>query len=177
MILNPQSRYYTALKTVLAEEYEDNQFEEDSVYLERNSRDFVSRLNRINHNAEVIADTLRSHPRIKQVNYPKYGDTKDYYDACKMPDGGYGGLLSCTFHTMEDAATFYDHLFTQKGPSLGTNFTLSSPFVILAHFTELEWAAKYGCEASLVRFSIGLEETETLKGVFEYALKAISKSE
>ena len=78
---------------------------------------------------------------------------------------------------MEDAATFYDHLNTQKGPSLGTNFTLSSPFVILAHFTELEWAASYGCEASLVRFSIGLEETEALKGVFEYALAAISKGE
>jgi cystathionine gamma-synthase len=177
MILNPQSRYYTALKNVLAEEYEDNQFEEDSVYLERNSRDFVSRLNRINHNAEAIADTLRSHPRIKQVNYPKYGDTKAYYDACKAPGGGYGGLLSCTFHSMEDAATFYDHLNTQKGPSLGTNFTLSSPFVILAHFTELEWAASYGCEASLVRFSIGLEETEALKGVFEYALAAIGKGE
>jgi cystathionine gamma-synthase len=177
MILNPQSRYYARLTEVLANEYEDNQFEEDSVYLERNSRDFVSRLNRINHNAEVIADTLRSHPRIKQVNYPKYGDTKDYYDACKLPDGGYGGLLSCTFHTMEDAATFYDHLFTQKGPSLGTNFTLSSPFVILAHFTELDWAASYGCEASLVRFSIGLEETEALKDVFEYALAAISKTE
>lgn len=78
---------------------------------------------------------------------------------------------------MEDAATFYDHLNTQKGPSLGTNFTLSSPFVILAHFTELDWAAKYGCEASLVRFSIGLEDTEALKAVFEYALNSISKSE
>jgi cystathionine gamma-synthase len=41
----------------------------------------------------------------------------------------------------------------------------------------LEWAASYGCEASLVRFSIGLEETEALKGVFEYALAAISKGE
>ncbi|KAM0717462.1 hypothetical protein Q7P37_007314 [Cladosporium fusiforme] len=175
MILNPQSRYYARLKEILAEEYEDNQFEEDSVYLERNSRDFVSRLNRINHNAEVIASTLSAHPRIKQVNYPKFSDTKEYYDQCKLPDGGYGGLLSCTFHNMEDAATFYDHLNTQKGPSLGTNFTLSSPFVILAHFMELDWAASYGCEASLVRFSIGLEDTAALKGVFEYALDAIKK--
>jgi len=175
LIINPRSRYYSQLRETLSEEYEDNQFEEDSIYLERNSRDFVSRIGRINYNAEVVAETLIAHPRVKSVNYPKYGDTKAYYDACKLPDGGYGGLLSCTFHNLEDAAAFYDHLNTQKGPSLGTNFTLSSPFVILAHFNELDWAAKYGCDASLVRFSVGLEETQVLKEVFEFALGAIGK--
>ena len=110
---------------------------------------------------------------IRDRNYPKYSDTKEYYEACKLSDGGYGGLLSCTFYNMEDAATFYDHLDTQKGPSLGTNFTLSSPFVILAHFNELDWAAKYGCEASLIRFSVGLEETAALKGVIDFALAAL----
>jgi len=173
MILNPQSRYYEGLKHVLETEYEDNQFEEDSVYLERNSRDFVSRSHRVNHNGELIADILRTHPAVKQVNYPKYADTKHYYDACKLPDGGYGGLLSATFYDIEDAKVFYDHLDTQKGPSLGTNFTLASPFVILAHYNELDWAAQYGCEASLVRFSVGLEEAKVLKSIFEFALAAI----
>ncbi|KAF2716628.1 PLP-dependent transferase [Polychaeton citri CBS 116435] len=173
MILNPQSRYYSELKHVLSEDYEDNQFEEDSIYLERNSRDFVSRIQRINHNAEAVADVLRAHPKVKQVMYPKYSPTKANYDQCKLADGGYGGLLSCTFNTLEQAATFYDHLDTQKGPSLGTNFTLSSPFVLLAHYAELDWAAQFGVEATLVRFSVGLEETETLKAVFERALAAI----
>ncbi|KAK3698283.1 Cystathionine gamma-synthase [Vermiconidia calcicola] len=176
MILNPNSRYYSVLKQYLSEEYEDTQFEEDSVYLERNSRDFVNRSQRVSHNAEVIADTLRAHPRVKQVNYPKYSDTKDFYDVCRLPDGGYGGLLSATFYTMEDAEAFYDHLDTQKGPSLGTNFTISSPFVILAHYTELDWAAQFGCEASLVRFSVGLEDTENLKKAFDFALAAIPSS-
>nr|POE64877.1 cystathionine gamma-synthase [Quercus suber] len=173
MVLNPQSRYYGRLKAQLETEFEDNQFEEDVLYLERNSRDFVSRILRINHNAEAIADILRAHPAVKQVNYPKYSDTKDFYDACRLPDGGYGGLLSATFHCMDDAQVFYDHLKTQKGPSLGTNFTLSSPFVILAHYTELDWAAEFGCDATLVRFSVGLEEPQVLKEVFEFALAAI----
>ncbi|KAI6894326.1 hypothetical protein KC318_g14135 [Hortaea werneckii] len=129
--------------------------------------------NRINHNAGVIADVLRAHPCVKQVNYPKYSETKHHYDTCKLPDGGYGGLLSATFHSMEDAQIFYDHLDTHKGPSLGTNFTLSSPFVILAHYNELDWAAQFGCEASLIRFSVGLEDTDVLKKVFEFALAAI----
>lgn len=81
--------------------------------------------------------------------------------------------MSCTFHSISDAAAFYDNLDTAKGPSLGTNFTLSSPFVLLAHFQELEWAASFGCEASLVRFSVGLEDTEALKAVFTTALDAI----
>lgn len=74
---------------------------------------------------------------------------------------------------MDDAKVFYDHLDTQKGPSLGTNFTLSSPYVILAHYQELDWAATFGCEANLIRFSVGLEDTEAIKGIFQRALDAI----
>ncbi|KAK5105824.1 hypothetical protein LTR62_002127 [Meristemomyces frigidus] len=173
MILNPQSRYHHALKHYQETEYEDKLFEEDALYLERNSRDFILRTDRINSNAELVAEILRSHPAIKQVNHPKYSPTKHLYDVCKLPSGGYGGLLSCTFHRMRDAQLFYDYLETQKGPSLGTNFTLSSPFVILAHYNELEWAAQFGCEASLVRFSIGLEEPGVLRRVFGVALDAI----
>ena len=107
MILNSNSRYYAKLKRHLEDTYEDNLFEEDAIYLERNSRDFISRIQRVNHNAEAIAHRLRSHPRVKQVNFPKFSDTKHLYDACRLPDGGYGGLLSATFHSMEDAAAFY----------------------------------------------------------------------
>nr|OQO25240.1 hypothetical protein B0A51_09364 [Rachicladosporium sp. CCFEE 5018] len=177
LILNPRSRYYETLKDVMSVEFEDNLFEEDSVYLERNSRDFISRIQRVNYNAEMVADTLRAHPKIKQVNYPKHSSTRQHYEACKLPDGGYGGLLSCTFYNLDEAAAFYDHLDTQKGPSLGTNFTLSSPFVILAHFNELDWAAKYGCDASLIRFSIGLEDTGALKASFDSALASIGSRE
>ena len=175
MILNPNSRFYDRLKQYIEANYEDNQFEDDSIYLERNSRDFVSRIQRINHNAEAIVDVLRAHPKVKQVNYPKYSESKPFYDACKLPDGGYGGLLSATFYSISDAEAFYDNLDTHKGPSLGTNFTLSSPFVLLAHYAELDWAAQYGCEASLVRFTVGLEDTKRLKEVFQTALAAIPR--
>ncbi|GAB7352137.1 hypothetical protein MBLNU459_g2627t1 [Dothideomycetes sp. NU459] len=176
-VLNPKSKYYHALKQVLAREYEDNHFEEDSIFLERNSRDYVSRVARINHNAEAICEVLMANPKIKQVNYPKHSPSRKHYDACRLPNGGYGGLLSATFHSMADAKVFYDNLQTQKGPSLGTNFTLASPFVLLAHFSELEWAAGYGCPADLCRFSVGLEDTETLKADFQRALDAMGENE
>ena len=44
-----------------------------------------------------------------------------------------------TFYTTEDAVAFFDAIDTAKGPSLGTNFTLTSPYAILAHYGELEW--------------------------------------
>lgn len=78
---------------------------------------------------------------VKQVNYPKTSPTRANYEKCRNPKGGYGGLLSATFHTREDTVAFFDALDTVKGPSLGTNFTLSSPYVILAHYGELDWVS------------------------------------
>ena len=62
-ILNPQGRYYRRLKQIWSQSYEDNFWAEDAIFLERNSRDFVSRIERINTNAEAICDVLRQHPR------------------------------------------------------------------------------------------------------------------
>jgi cystathionine gamma-synthase len=99
-----------------------------------------------------------------------------HYDAFRTADGGYGGLLSVVFHDDDHAVTFFDTIETAKGPSLGTNFTLTSPYTILAHYTELDWAAKYGVERGLVRISVGLEEKEALIEIFKKALEAIEKS-
>jgi len=82
--------------------------------------------------------------------------------------------LSTTFYSLEDAILFFDELDSAKGPSLGTNFTLSSPYTLLAHYGELDWAAQFGVEANLVRISVGLEETKELTAIFEKALKVLS---
>ena len=141
LVLNPKGRNYRELKRTWTQDYEDNHWAEDSIFLERNSRDFVSRIERINANAEAICDVLRAHPRgkrrpdiglvvrltnatVKQVYYPKYSETRPHYDKCHTAHGGYGGLLSATFHAKKDAEAFFDNLDAFKGPSLGTNFTL-----------------------------------------------------
>jgi len=171
-ILNPQGRYYQKLKKIMEIDYEDNVWAEDIIFMERNSRHFVSRIERINENAEVICDVLRAHPLVKNVYYPKHNDTKAFYDDCRTPKGGYGGLLSVTFHELAQAIAFFDRIETAKGPSLGTNFTLTSPYVILAHYQELEWAAQFGIPSDLIRISVGLEDTEELISRFAVALRA-----
>lgn len=171
-ILNPKSRYYSSMKKVLDAEYEDNYWAEDAIFMERNSRHFVSRIERINHNAEVICSILLSHPLVKDLYYPKYNTSRIHYDACRTPNGGYGGLLSFTFKEEKQAIAFFDRIETAKGPSLGTNFTLTSPYVILAHFMELDWAAKFGVPKDLIRISVGLEDEGELRETLRVALEA-----
>lgn len=191
MILNPSSPSYTTLKTHLISLYTDSDtyFPEDAIVMERNSRSFRKRVPLINANAEAVADLLKasqlSDPGlVKEVYYPKW-TTTDNYLACRVPNeinsnnktddigaGAYGGLLSITFHSPLAASAFFDSLAVYKGPSLGTNFTLACPYVILAHYNEMEWVRSLGVEEELVRISVGVEERGKLVGVFETALEA-----
>ncbi|KAK2462365.1 hypothetical protein APHAL10511_005671 [Amanita phalloides] len=202
LVLNPRGRYYATLKQHLESTYEDLYFDRDAIYLERNSRDFKQRVWRINANTEAVCDFLRSHsiaagnpssseyPVIKDVFYPKYISPENYEQCRKKKvtvrstadgteeeeeeeeEGGYGGLFSLTFTSQAASEAFYDTLQVYKGPSLGTNFTLTCPYTILAHYNELDWAAGYGVEAGLVRVSVGMEDKEDLLERFGSALKA-----
>ncbi|PPQ72984.1 hypothetical protein CVT24_000297 [Panaeolus cyanescens] len=187
LILNPRGRFYGALKTKMGDIYEDIYFDEDAIYMERNSRDFKRRIGVIDENTEAVCDLLYSRsadqcfPKaaVKRVFYPKYV-TRANYEYCRIKtprpedgrEGGFGGLFSLTFTSTAASKAFFDTLPCYKGPSLGTNFTLACPFTILAHYTELDWAAQYGVEEGLVRISVGMEEKAQLLEWVEKALKA-----
>lgn len=171
-VLNPHGPMYRSLKETNDVEYEDNYWAEDAVFMERNSRDFIPRIGRINKNAEAIANKLQACPIVKQVYYPKLVPSKVNYDACRNADGGYGGLLSVTFARPEQAIAFFDSLQVEKGPSLGTNFTLACPYTILAHYLEMDWTSSYGVEPDLVRLSVGLEDESEIKQIIDHALQA-----
>ncbi|KAJ2960124.1 hypothetical protein NQZ79_g4490 [Umbelopsis isabellina] len=171
LVLNPNGKSYAALKAYLDAEYEDLMWCEDAIFMERNSRSFKERSATINANTEALCEILRKHPKVKDVYYPKY-ICNDNYEALKTSDGGYGGLFSIVLDTEEDASAFYDNLACAKGPSLGTNFTLASPYAILAHYTELDWALEFGVPRHLIRVSVGLEDREKLLNIFESALNA-----
>ena len=63
MVLNPQCKYYRKLKDVIKAEFEDNLWEEDAIFLERNSRTFRERIAKIDENAEALCDFLNDHPK------------------------------------------------------------------------------------------------------------------
>ncbi|KAH9848718.1 PLP-dependent transferase [Lenzites betulinus] len=187
LALNPKGRHYAALKAHMAAHFEDSYFDEDAIYMERNSRDFRQRVHAIDANTLAVCTFLRARsladpsppprPAVKDVYYPKWS-TAHNYERCRLrgadgqPVGGYGGLFSLTFTSEAASRAFFDTLPCMKGPSLGTNFTLACPYTILAHYAELDWAAEWGVDKGLVRVSVGLEERETLLKGFEKALLA-----
>ncbi|CAK9438836.1 uncharacterized protein LODBEIA_P30600 [Lodderomyces beijingensis] len=170
LVLNPLSKFYPKLKRFFDTEYEDLLWCEDALWLERNSRDFVERVHRIDRTSEKVVDLLSACPKISQVYYPKTSPTRHYYDEIKNQDGGYGGLISILFHDSKDAIKFFDAVDLHKGPSLGTNFTLACPYAILAHYQELDEIQEWGVDRNLIRISIGLEEDEDLLNRLEVAL-------
>ena len=60
LVISPSSPHYAALKAVQAFVYEDTYFDEDAIYMERNSRDFQDRIARENYNAEMLCEVLRT---------------------------------------------------------------------------------------------------------------------
>jgi len=168
--------------------------------MERNSRDFVSRVGKINANTEAVCDLLNQYtvesgkslispsssttgkahkPVVTKVYYPKYITPENYVARLRSPDPsrddmkpGYGSLFSITFTSLACSRAFFDNLKCCKGPSLGTNFTLACPYTVLAHYLELDWAKEWEVEEGLVRVSVGLEDRDVLKQWFEDALRA-----
>ena len=183
LVLNPAGRHYQSLKSYMLSNYEDVYFDEDAIYMERNSRDFKRRIKIIDDNTEAVCDYLHAHclsakvPRgvIKEVFYPKW-TTRERFEQCRIQSppyqGGFGGLFSLTFTSFTASVVFFDALSCYKGPSLGTNFTLACPFTVLAHYTEMDWAEQFGVEQGLVRISIGMEERGSLLRCVENAVKA-----
>lgn len=191
LVLNPARRHYASLKERLATRYEDVYFDEDAIFMERNSRNFSQRAAKIDANAERVCDLLhaaaaaaQSSPSspITEVFYPKWQTAAHYAARCRrLPpggggSGGFGGLFSLAFASQRAAEAFFDALACEKGPSLGSNFTLACPYTILAHYGELDWAARYGVPGSLVRVSVGLEDPGWLHDVFASAVRAAEEA-
>jgi cystathionine gamma-synthase len=172
-VLNGSSPLIDELKRHQRKVYEDRLWAEDAAALERNSRDFEVRMRRINANAETVCEYLRTHPQVQRVYYPKF-ETPDQYSQVWREGAGYGGLFSLLLKNAPDhSAKFYAALRVSKGPSLGTSYTLACPYVLLAHYKELDWAESLGVSPYLIRVSVGLEDPADLIHRFDQAFKAL----
>ncbi|KAH9041196.1 PLP-dependent transferase [Lactarius hengduanensis] len=176
LVLNPARKHYAALKERLITIYEDVYFDEDAIFMERNERNFSQRSAKIDENAERVCDLLHASSQepsspITEIFYPKW-QTAAHYAARRLPGGGFGGLFSLAFASLRAAEAFFDVLPCAKGASHGTIFTLACPYTILAHYGELDWAARYGVPSALVRVSVGLEDPGWLHDVFASAVRA-----
>lgn len=171
-VLNPKSPFFEKLRAALDAEYEDCTCGEALILAEQLSRDMPERVTQSSHTASVVADWLQQQPEVDAVYYPKLCH-RAMYDRLRRPDGGYGGLFSFVLKNPEQtSARFYNALKISKGPNLGTTFSLSCPFTLLAHYGELDWAEACGVSRWLLRLSVGLEPAEELIARLSRALAA-----
>ena len=146
--------------------------------LTRNIKKFERRMQIINENSYKIANFLSNHKAIKTVYYPGLEDDPNHFLMKKYLKGG-SGLLSFILNesSMENAEKFYDNLLPPvlKGPSLGSEKTLLSPYVIMAHYEDSkEDLERLGFDFYLMRLSIGTENAKKIVNSLKHALSFIN---
>ena len=169
--VNEKSRWASDFRTFFSEETQGGSllYSADCRALISNMKDFAERVKISNGNAELVADYLAEHPAVGRVWFPKI-NTPHEYNLIRREGGGYGGLVSFTLKQPRKMPRVYDALELCKGPSLGTNFSLASPYTMLAHYFELDWAEACGVSPNLLRLSVGTEDGEVILGALARAL-------
>jgi len=164
LIFNPKSKWIEKFKKAINEIDIPKLSDNDLISLEKCSRDIEFRVINQNSNCLKLKKKLESHHAIKTVFHP---ENCPNFNSILKRDGGYGCLLSFELKgNIEKTKKFYNALELSKGPSLGTRFSLICPYVLLAHFNELEWANSCGVPSNLIRVSVGLEDHKYIWDVF-----------
>ncbi len=170
LIISPESQWKEILQEIIPISSVTNLSDADSLVLNEASQDVESRIDQLNNSCLKIKARLENHPDIERVLHPEQCSN---FQSLMKPHAGYGCLLSFELTGgLSKAQRFYNALEVCKGPSLGTIFTLACPYVLLAHYEELDWAKKCGVPSTLIRVSVGLEQTEDLWYRFQKALNA-----
>ena len=129
------------------------------------------RMDRACGNASVLAEYLNDHPKVKKVYYPGLA-SHPQHNLAKDLFKHFGGLFSIELVDELDCFDFLNKLdLVICTSNLGDTRSLAIP---VAHSIYYEMGperrASMGIVDSLVRFSIGIEDTEDLIADFEQAL-------
>ncbi len=170
LVISPESKWEKKLRTLLPNLTTTPLADADAIALEEASRDVRDRTLQLNQACLRLKYQLENHSAVARVLHP---ESCPNFQMLMRPGAGYGCLLSFELKEgLSKAKKFYDALEVCKGPSLGTNFTLACPYVLLAHYNELNWAEECGVPTDLLRVSVGLESPEKLWERFKKALQS-----
>lgn len=173
VVVSSQSNYSAEFREALSNESSSLWFD-DAVSLEKNSRDFEERVIKSNQTALDVVEYLSGHQAVENVHYPSI-TSSGFYSQVARANSGHGCLLSFSpKNSNQNSPIIYDQLEFNKGPSLGTNFSLACPYTMLAHYKELDWAKDCDVDPYLLRLSIGLEEKDVIIKRLDNALQNLS---
>ena len=131
--------------------------------LERSIKTMGIRVKAQNENALKLAEFLKSHAEVANVYYPGLEDHPDHELARKQMRG-FGGMLSFELKETINVSSFMNNLKLIK-PSMslaGVESTIWLPSKTSHGLLTEEEREKQGIKDNLLRFSVGIEETEDL---------------
>ena len=132
------------------------------------------RIRQQNASAQIIAEFLAEHPAVDSVFYPGL-PSHENHDVAARQMRGFGGMLSFTLKGDFDAVReFIPRLqYAHAAANLGAVETIVGPPATTSHVeVSREQRAKLGIPEGLIRYSVGIEDTEDLLDDLGQALES-----
>ncbi len=134
------------------------------------------RIRQQNESALKVARFLESHPAVEQVFYPGL-ESHEGHEIARRQMRGFGGVLSFELkeNTLEAVRRFLPQLrYAHAAANLGAVETIVGPPATTSHVEcTAEERAAMGIPEGLIRYSVGIEDSEDLIADLEKALGAI----
>jgi cystathionine beta-lyase/cystathionine gamma-synthase len=140
--------------------------------LERSVKTLGLRMKQHNRNGLALAEFLSDHPRVRKVFYPGLPDHPGHEIAARQMRG-FGGMMSVEPDGDQDAAFGIVErleLFTHAVSLGGVESLVCFPCLTSHEKVSAEERAALGISDSLVRVSVGIEETDDLIDDWKQAL-------
>ncbi len=134
------------------------------------------RMHQHSQTAQKIAEYLQDHPKIKSIAYPGLKQHPHHERAAKQMQNGFGGLMTFELNSdLNGAKRFLDALrIPSLAISLGSVDSLIQCPALMTHSNmSAESRKAAGISDSMIRLSVGIENTEDLMQDFQIALDAI----
>ena len=133
------------------------------------------RIRQQNASAMLIAEFLQAHPVVTQVFYPGL-PSHQHHEIARQQMRGFGGVLSFTLRGGFDAvrAVLPRLRYAHLAANLGAVETVVGPPATTSHVElNADERAAMGIPESLIRYSVGIEETDDLIADLTQALEEI----
>ena len=133
------------------------------------------RVRQQNESALKIARYLQAHPAVEAVFYPGL-EAHEGYEIAKRQMRGFGGVMSFALKgDFETVRAFLPCLkLAHRAANLGAVETVAGPPATTSHVEcSAEERAAMGIPEALIRYSVGIEDTEDLIADLQQALDAI----
>jgi len=134
------------------------------------------RIRQQNASAMLIAEFLQAHPCVTQVFYPGL-PSHQHHEIARQQMRGFGGVLSFTLRGGFDAvrAVLPRLRYAHLAANLGAVETVVGPPATTSHVElNADERAAMGIPESLIRYSVGIEETDDLITDLAQALDEIN---